>query len=112
MYLGGGHKRVPLNSKLWLMADYLGFLRSVNYQADRIYSVVRVIEHDSHEQMEGRINWLGLMDSLDHLSVPLCLVTIRIGQLQQPTFYKQPGSQRLRLFGDVALADGSMFYLE
>lgn len=107
MYLGRGHKRVPLNPKLWLMADYLGFLHSVNYQEDRIYSVVRVIEHDSHEQMEGRINWLGLMDS-----VPLCLVTIRIRQLQQPTVYKQPGNQRLRLFGDVALADGSMFYLE
>lgn len=54
MYWGGGCRSVPLNPKLWLMADYLGLLHSVDYQADR------TIDCDCHGQMEGRMNWLGL----------------------------------------------------
>ena len=111
MYLGGPQK-CSTEPRVWLMADHLGFLCSVNYQADRIYLGAGVIDHDCHEQMKGRINWLGLTDSLGHLVVPLRLVTTRIRQLQQHRSYKHLGNQGLRLVGDEALAEGSTFYLE
>lgn len=52
------------------------------------------------------MNWLGLMDSLGHLLVPLCVVMIRIRQLQKPRFYQHPGNQGLRLLGVGAPAKG------